>query len=170
MSGTGTNVGERQRPDGGCTSALRFTSAHPASLIAEGSGYWRYQPNDDGIRFLTGYDYCPRWRGPGRLLDAAVGRPLMGWATAWSFDRLRIWLETGVPPERSRNRALADAGVRLAGVALATLLHPALAVPAVVAAALVPPPATTPAARRCRRTPPVPVRAPRIAATLQEIR
>jgi hypothetical protein len=23
----------------------------------------------------------------------------MGWATAWSFDRLRLWIERGTPPE-----------------------------------------------------------------------
>ncbi|WP_200908346.1 hypothetical protein [Frigoribacterium sp. RIT-PI-h] len=27
-------------------------------------------------------------------------RPLLGWATAFSFDRLRLWLETGREPER----------------------------------------------------------------------
>ena len=28
-------------------------------------------------------------------------RPLIGWATAWSFDRLRLWLEDGVDPATS---------------------------------------------------------------------
>ncbi|MBC7763625.1 MAG: SRPBCC family protein, partial [Candidatus Saccharibacteria bacterium] len=37
-----------------------------------------------------------RW---GRLLDRVMIRPLVGWMTAWSFDRLRIWAETGVEPE-----------------------------------------------------------------------
>lgn len=32
--------------------------------------------------------------------------PLIGWATAWSFDRLRLWIERGIPPEVSRDRAL----------------------------------------------------------------
>jgi hypothetical protein len=35
-----------------------------------------------------------------------VFRPLIGWATAWSFDRLRLWLERGVDPERSTRQAL----------------------------------------------------------------
>lgn len=26
-------------------------------------------------------------------------RGTVGWLTAWSFDRLRIWAETGRPPE-----------------------------------------------------------------------
>lgn len=94
----------------------------------------------------------------------------MDWATAWSFDRLRIWLEHGVPPERSRDRALVELAARLAAVAAAFVLHPALGVPAALLALVLPPRPKTPAARRCRRTPPTPVRAPRIAATLQESR
>jgi hypothetical protein len=31
---------------------------------------------------------------------------LLGWATAWSFDRLRLWIEKGISPEASRDRAL----------------------------------------------------------------
>jgi uncharacterized membrane protein YphA (DoxX/SURF4 family) len=33
-------------------------------------------------------------------------RPLLGWATAWSFDRLRLWIEHGIRPETSRDQAL----------------------------------------------------------------
>lgn len=98
VAGTGVSAGERERPDGTRTSALRFSSPHPLSLIAEGSGYWRYVPEGDGIRFLTGYDYRPRWGRAGALADRLLFRPLMGWATAWSFDRLRLWLERGITP------------------------------------------------------------------------
>src|SRR5690606_29325359 len=35
--------------------------------------------------------------------------PGFGWATAWSFDRLRLWLKEGIPPERSRDQAIAHA-------------------------------------------------------------
>lgn len=170
VAGTGVHAGERHRPDGSCTSALRFASDHPLSLIADGSGYWRYQPTPDGIRFLTGYDYRPRWGRVGRLLDAAVFRPLMGWATAWSFDRLRLWLETGVTPERSRDRALAEVASRLLLVWLAALAHPLAGLLALVAAVTVPPPRSVPAARRCRRTPEGAVHAPRIAASLEVTR
>lgn len=38
--GTGTTVGERRRPDGTRTSALRFASDHPLSPIRRGSGWW----------------------------------------------------------------------------------------------------------------------------------
>jgi hypothetical protein len=95
VHGTGVSLGERRRPDGTRTSALRFATDDPLSPIRAGRGYWRYVPTDDGrTRFITGYDYDSGW-GP---LDLVV-RPLLGWATAWSFDRLRIWLEGGLEPE-----------------------------------------------------------------------
>ncbi len=97
IAGTGTSLGERHRPDGTRTSALRFDTADRWSPLGAGRGYWRYIPQNDGVTFITGYDYEPRW---GRTLDALVLRRLIGWMTAWSFDRLRSWAETGVEPER----------------------------------------------------------------------
>lgn len=97
IAGTGTTLGERTRPDGTRTSALRFTTRDRLSPLGDGRGYWRYLPTQTGVTFITGYDYEPGW---GRLLDALVMRRLIGWMTAWSFDRLRIWAETGVEPER----------------------------------------------------------------------
>lgn len=96
--GTGVSIGERRRSDGTRTSALAFETDDRVSPLRRGRGYWRYVPTPDGIRFITGYDYDP---GFGRLLDRAL-RPLILWMTAWSFDRLRIWAETGTPPERWR--------------------------------------------------------------------
>jgi hypothetical protein len=95
ITGTGTSLGERERPDGTRTSALRFDTADRLSPLRDGRGYWRYVPVDGGVRFVTGYDYEP---GFGRLLDRLL-RPAVLWMTAWSFDRLRIWGETGTPPE-----------------------------------------------------------------------
>src|SRR5205823_6848649 len=69
------------------------------SLIREGSGYWQYIPTAKGVRFLTWYDYRTRFGALGRLLDAAVFRPLLGWATAWSFDRLRLQIDKGLEPK-----------------------------------------------------------------------
>lgn len=162
IAGTGLSAGERWRDDGSCTSALTFASPHPLSLLAEGSGYWRYAPVEGGVRFLTGYDYRPRWGRLGALADRCVFRPLMGWATAWSFDRLRLWLEEDLAPERTRNQAVLEVLARLALVLSAWTALP-WAAPAVgVAVLLAPPLPGTPAARRCRRRPPAPVRAPRI--------
>ncbi|WP_280384118.1 hypothetical protein [Nocardia wallacei] len=100
VTGTGTSAGDRERPDGSRTSALRFRSDDRLSLIEEGSGYWRYIPTPNGIRFYTGYDYRVRWGRFGAIADR-VFRPVMGWGTAWSFDRLRLWCERGVSPRRS---------------------------------------------------------------------
>lgn len=96
IRGTGTSLGERQRPDGTRTSALRFTTADRLSPLGDGRGYWRYIPTENGVRFITGYDYTPGW---GSLVDRLFMRRLIGWMTAFSFDRLRIWAETGVSPE-----------------------------------------------------------------------
>lgn len=179
VAGTGISAGERHRPDGTRTSALRFACAHPLSFLTEGRGYWRYVPCEGGrageggwegagswkggggragegggIRFLTGYDYEPRWGRPGRLADRLLFRPLMGWATAWSFDRLRLWCERGITPERALRHGLAEVAVRLAAVALAAWAAPLAAVPVLLAAVLLPPLPSTPSAARCLRRPP----------------
>jgi hypothetical protein len=113
ISGTGETSGLRCLPDKSATSSLNFDSADSRSLIREGSGYWRYIPSGNGTRFLTWYDYKVRFGMLGRLMDRFLFRPLMGWATAWSFDRLRLWVETGQPPECSRTLALIHATARV---------------------------------------------------------
>lgn len=113
IAGWGETVGE-QRGDDVWTSALKFGSDDTKSLIREGSGYWQYRTTPDGQQqFLTQYDYRVRWGLLGRTADL-VFRPLMGWATAWSFDRLRLWAERGVDPTLSAVRALVEALCRVA--------------------------------------------------------
>ena len=188
VSGTGVAAGEKERPDGTRTSALRFASPHPLSLLAEGSGYWRYIPVADGVRFLTGYDYRPRWGALGALADRLVLRPLMGWATAWSFDRLRLWLERGITPERALANWLAELAVRAlvltlccTGLGLESGVHvfgglaptvaylcPLLLAVAISLALLKAPLACTPAARRCLRAPVTRAHAPRVLRTLEK--
>ena len=112
ISGTGEAVGSRD--DEGCrTSALKFWSEDPRSLIRAGSGYWQYAPVAEGVRFLTEYNYQTRFGWPGRWFDRLVFRPLLGWATAWSFDRLRLWLESDIDPAAALGRSLIYAVVRL---------------------------------------------------------
>jgi hypothetical protein len=106
ISGEGESTGERDDLSGQRTSALKFWSKDSKSLIEVGSGYWQYTPTGSGIRFLTSYDYRTRFGAIGKIIDRLLFRPLIGWATAWSFDRLRLWVEQGVPPEVSRDRAL----------------------------------------------------------------
>jgi uncharacterized membrane protein YphA (DoxX/SURF4 family) len=101
VDGTGESVGEKRRVDGASSSSLKFWSDHPLAIIAEGAGFWRYVPTERGIRFYTGYDYQVRWGPLGRAIDMIAFRPWIGWATAWSFDRLRLWLEKGQLPESS---------------------------------------------------------------------
>lgn len=114
IEGAGESMGQKDLADGSRSSALRFSSEDSRSLIREGSGYWKYIPNGDGIRFLTWYDYEPRFGILGRLVDRLAFRPLLGWATAWSFDRLRLWLERTVDPAIALRQAIIHGIARLA--------------------------------------------------------
>lgn len=100
IRGTGVSLGEKRAKGGSRTSALLFTTADALSPLGTGRGYWRYLPERGGVRFITGYDYAPGWGWLGRVLDPIVTRRFVWWLTAWSFDRLRIWAESGIEPER----------------------------------------------------------------------
>jgi uncharacterized membrane protein YphA (DoxX/SURF4 family) len=113
IAGEGQSVGSHDGPGGVRTSALEFWSEDRRSLIRRGSGYWQYVPAPGGVTFLTWYDYKTRFGLAGRALDL-VFRPLLGWATAWSFDRLRLWIERGIDPAVSLQRSLVYATARLA--------------------------------------------------------
>ena len=117
VAGEGESVGERDLADGSRSSALKFGSADGRSIIREGSGYWKYIPTPDGIRFLTWYDYRTRFGWAGALFDRCAFRPLIGWATAWSFDRLRLWLEEGIDPALALRQTIVHFVAR-AGLAL----------------------------------------------------
>src|SRR5687768_10355631 len=106
IAGEGESVGERNLTDGSRSSALKFGSTDARSIIREGSGYWKYIPIEEGIRFITWYEYRTRFGPLGALFDRFVFQPLMGWATAWSFDRLRLWLEDGVHPKQAMRHTL----------------------------------------------------------------
>jgi hypothetical protein len=112
IRGEGQTVGEHSAA-GERSSALQFGSQDPKSLILAGSGYWKYVPTPNHIRFLTAYDYTVRFGLAGRVFDAVIFRPLIGWATAWSFDRLRLWIERDIHPAISLQRALINAIARL---------------------------------------------------------
>lgn len=112
ICGEGESEGSRADASGERVSALKFWSRDEKSLILEGSGYWRYVPSPDGIRFLTWYSYRTRFGLLGRVLDVTVFRPIMGWATAWSFDRLRLWIEKGIDPALSGQRSIIHAVAR----------------------------------------------------------
>ncbi len=162
IHGTGTSLGTRTGKYGQATSVLKFTTRDGLSPIGPGAGYWRYIPGPDGIRFITGYDYSPGWAGLGPRIDGLLIRPALGWATAWSFDRLRLWAEDDVLPEHARTAWLVDAGLRAAAVAGALGLlfrRPGIRTAFVAAAAaagagLLPAGRKVPRAARCRRQAP----------------
>ncbi len=122
VSGRGRSTGTHNKATGERTSALRFWSDEPVSLIRTGSGYWKYIPDGNGVTFLTWYDYQTRHGAAGRLVDALLFRPLIGWATAWSFDALRIWLEQGTPARLSK-ALFAACAVANATIALTWIYH-----------------------------------------------
>jgi hypothetical protein len=116
VEGTGESVATNEDGEE-TTSVLSFASDQRRSLITEGRGFWRYVETDDGLRFLTEYNYDARWGALGRLIDRLAFRPLLGWATALSFDVLARWVEHGTPPETSYRALLAHAVARI-GLAL----------------------------------------------------
>jgi hypothetical protein len=128
IRGEGESVGTASGADGERSSALKFWSDDPKSLIRAGSGYWKYiplptSPNEPpGVRFLTAYNYTTRFGVLGRVVDRFLFRPLMGWATAWSFDRLRLWIEREVEPAAALRRALTYTVARVT-VAFVWLYH-----------------------------------------------
>ena len=101
IHGTGESIATRLGPNGDATSSLKFDSTDLKSLISEGAGYWKYVPVAGGTRFFTWYDYRVRFGLFGRAVDRCIFRPLIGWATAWSFDRMRLWAEREISPEMS---------------------------------------------------------------------
>ena len=113
-------------------------------------------PGPDGVRFLTGYDYEPGRQG--LRLDRALVRPFVGWLTAWSFDRLRLWVETGLTPEASARRSVAvGTGRAVVAVVAARVLPAPWSLVVASAAIAVPLPIARPLARRCLRRAPDPV-------------
>jgi hypothetical protein len=103
VDGIGESVATKTKDNGESTSVLKFSSDSKISLIKQGSGYWKYVPKADGIKFFTGYDYETRWGLFGKLIDKFIFRPLMIWATAWSFDCLKNWIEKGLHPKQALN-------------------------------------------------------------------
>jgi len=101
VSGLGESVATKTKGNNERTSVLKFSSDSSVSIIKHGSGYWKYIPETDGIRFFTGYDYETRWGFFGKMVDKFIFRPLMVWATAWSFDCLKNWIEKGFHPKQA---------------------------------------------------------------------
>nr|WP_044640150.1 DoxX-like family protein [Risungbinella massiliensis] len=98
IAGWGRSVGTYLAEDDSRTSSLHFGTDQKISIIREGKGYWKYQPDEESTTFLTQYDYQVNHGYLGHLFDHFLFRPLLGWATALSFDVLKRWLEKGETP------------------------------------------------------------------------
>ncbi|MED0936568.1 DoxX-like family protein [Bacillus mobilis] len=98
IAGEGESIGEMKKETGERISSLKFWTDNQLSLIQIGRGYWKYTPCKEHIHFETQYDYDTRFDRIGNVIDVYMFRPLLGWATAWSFDALKLWLEKGLHP------------------------------------------------------------------------
>ncbi|BCB36845.1 membrane protein [Bacillus cereus] len=98
IAGEGESIGEIRKETGERISSLKFWTDNTLSLIQIGRGYWKYTPCKEHIHFETQYDYDTRYGRMGNVIDFYMFRPLLGWATAWSFDALKLWLEKGLHP------------------------------------------------------------------------
>ena len=114
VSGEGETVGERDLADGSRSSALRFGSDEPLLDHSRRQRLLEVHSDVEGIRFLTWYDYRTRFGPVGAVFDRLIFRPLLGWATAWSFDRLRLWLEQSVDPAQAMRQTLVHVIARVA--------------------------------------------------------
>lgn len=103
VTGWGESKGTHEKASGEKTSSLHFGTEQMISPIAEGKGYWKYIPHENGTTFLTQYDYQVRFGILGRLFDQLF-RPLMGWGTALSFDVLKRWIKVGESPKTQYRR------------------------------------------------------------------
>lgn len=104
IAGWGKSVRSFHAKDESRTSSLHFGTNHLLSPIKEGKGYWKYVPEHNATKFFTQYDYDVQFGTLGKLIDKIVFRPLIGWATALSFDVLKRWLEKGDTPSAQYSR------------------------------------------------------------------
>lgn len=98
VEGWGQSIGSFHKADGIRSSSLHFGTDQWISPIREGRGYWKYEPQGYHVKFLTQYDYDVNFGKVGEIVDKIIFRPLIGWATALSFDVLKRWLEQGEVP------------------------------------------------------------------------
>ena len=61
VSGWGVSKSTHEKKSGIKTSSLYFGTEQLISPIVEGKGYWQYIPHNNGVTFLTQYDYEVRF-------------------------------------------------------------------------------------------------------------
>ncbi|MFC5602304.1 DoxX-like family protein [Sporosarcina koreensis] len=113
IEGWGKSTGTFNKADGTRSSSLHFGTNQWFSPIKEGKGYWKYEPQQQGTKFLTQYDYDANFGSLGKVFDAFIFRPIIGWGTALSFDVLKRWLEKGEAPRSQYSRFFTTYGLTL---------------------------------------------------------
>jgi hypothetical protein len=98
IAGEGESIGEIHKESGERVSSLKFWTDNPLSLIRVGRGYWKYTQNGKSIKFETQYDYETSFGKAGEVIDSYMFWPMLGRATVWSFDSLKLWMEKGYHP------------------------------------------------------------------------
>ncbi|MGN7388085.1 DoxX-like family protein [Sporosarcina sp. SAFN-015] len=98
VEGWGKSTGTFNKGDGTRSSSLHFGTNQWFSPIKEGKGYWKYEQQQKKTKFLTQYDYDANFGSLGKVFDAFVFRPMIGWGTALSFDVMKRWIEKGEAP------------------------------------------------------------------------
>ncbi len=174
VSGTGVAAGEKERPDGTRTSALRFASRTPSSLIAEGSGYWRYRPRRPRRPLPHRLRLPPPLGTPRRPRRPPAVPPPDGLGNRLVLRPAPALAGAGITPERALANWLAELAVRalvlagcLTGLVGGSLPRPArpprrrhgLPLPAAAGDRRLPRPVQS-AARRHPGRPPLPARPP----------
>ena len=113
VEGWGKSTGAINKEDGTRSSSLHFGTNQWISPIKEGRGYWKYAPQHKGTKFLTQYDYEANFGLSGKVFDAFIFRPLIGWGTALSFDVLKRWIEKGEAPRSQYLRFFTTYGLTI---------------------------------------------------------
>ncbi|WP_432360018.1 DoxX-like family protein [Sporosarcina sp. UB5] len=113
VEGWGKSTGTFNKGDGTRSSSLHFGTNQWFSPIKEGKGYWKYESQQKGTKFLTQYDYDANFGSLGKVFDAFVFRPIIGWGTALSFDVLKRWLEKGESPRSQYFRFFTTYGLAI---------------------------------------------------------
>lgn len=113
VEGWGKSVGTFHKDDGSRSSSLHFGTDQWFSPIRVGRGYWKYEHQDGAVKFLTQYDYDVNFGTMGKIADKFTFRPLIGWATALSFDVLKRWLEKGEAPRSQYFRFFSTYGMAI---------------------------------------------------------
>jgi len=91
VSGEGETVGQRNLTDGSRSSALRFGSGAPLSIIREGSGYWKYIPPSSSTS-EAGAESCSLRRDetfPSRVHNSVWG-PLSGYRGSFNVEWRKV--------------------------------------------------------------------------------